>query len=163
MMPDSISIRPLETSDAPILWIMLYLAIHVPESEPAPPLNIIFQPDLARYARDWGRAGDCGFAAFDGQGLPVGAAWLRLLAGDNRGYGWVSDQIPEISIAVLPEYRGKGVGTQLLKKAIAMAAERFAAVSLSVSVNNPAANLYRRLGFEEVKNSGDSLTMVRRP
>lgn len=160
--PGSITIRALETQDEPILWIMLYLAIYAPPGKPQPPLNCIFLPELARYARDWGRPGDCGFAAFDAQNLPIGAAWLRLLAGENRGYGWVNDQTPELSIAVVPEYRGKGIGTQLLNQAIVLAQEQFPAVSLSVSIDNPAANLYRRLGFVEVQNSGASLTMVRK-
>ena len=162
MNPESISIRPLEPMDEPILWMMLYLAIHVPPGEPNPPLNIIFRPELARYARDWGQPGDSGFVAFDAENLPIGAVWLRLLTGDHRGYGWVSDQVPELSIAVVPEYRGMGIGTQLLHKAIQLAEERFPAVSLSVSPGNPAADLYRRLGFVEVLQSGASLTMIRK-
>lgn len=162
MEPGHIIIRALDTEeDEPILWIMLYLAIHVPPGAPQPPLNCIFQPELARYARDWGRPGDCGVAAFDAHNLPIGAAWLRLLTGENRGYGWVSDQIPEISIAVVPEYRAKGIGTQLLERAIALAQEQFPAVSLSVSIDNPAVKLYRRMGFVEVHRNGSSLTMVR--
>ncbi len=159
--PENITIRELEPGDEPILWIMLYLAIHVPPGEPPLPLNIIFRPDLARYARAWGRPGDCGFAAFDAQRLPAGAAWLRLLTVENRGYGWVSDEIPELSIAVVPEYRGKGLGTRLLEQALRLAEEQFPAVSLSVSTGNPAASLYRRLGFVEVHQTGGSLTMLR--
>jgi ribosomal protein S18 acetylase RimI-like enzyme len=159
---DGIVIRALAPEDEPILWIMLYLAIHVPPREPLPPLNSIFQPELARYVQGWGQPGDSGFVAFDTQNLPIGAAWLRLLTGEKRGYGWVDDQTPELSIAVVPEYRGMGLGTQLLSKAIHLAGEHFPAVSLSVSSGNPAASLYRRMGFVEVQKSSQSLTMVRK-
>lgn len=49
----------------------------------------------------WGRAGDMGFVAVDaGSGEPIGAAWLRLLGGDERGYGYVDDETPELGMAV---------------------------------------------------------------
>ncbi len=162
MEPESMIIRNLEAEDEPVLWIMLYLAIHVAPGETPPPLNSIFLPELARYARNWGRPGDMGVIAYDQQNLPIGAAWLRLMTGAERGSGWVDDQTPELSIAVVPEYRGKGLGTALLNRAITLAEEQFPAVSLSVSASNPAANLYRRLGFVEVHNSGATLTMVRK-
>jgi GNAT superfamily N-acetyltransferase len=153
--------RPLTGDDEPIVWIMLYLAIHVPPGAPPLPLNIIFRPDLARYARGWGGPHDSGFAAFDAEGLPAGAAWLRLFTGEQRGYGWVSDQIPELSAAVVLEYRGLGLGSHLISQTLAAAAKRYRAVSLSVSTDNPAANLYRRLGFRTVTVSSGSLTMLR--
>ncbi len=153
------SIRPLNTADEPALWIMLYQAIHVAENEPRPPMNIIFRPELARYVSRWGRPGDSGWIALDPDNLPAGAVWLRLWSEDNRGYGWVDDQSPELSIAVLPEYRGLGIGTLLINHALKDALERYPAVSLSVSQDNPAANLYQRLGFEVVGQDGSSLTM----
>jgi ribosomal protein S18 acetylase RimI-like enzyme len=160
MKSEDISVRPLAAEDEPLLWIMLYLAIFVPENEPRPAFNIIFRPDLAKYARDWGRPGDSGCAACDAEGLPVGAAWLRLLTGANRGYGWVNDRTPEISIAVLPEYRGLGIGARLMTAALEQARGLYPAVSLSVSKANPAVALYRRLGFQAVQESEESSTML---
>lgn len=162
MTNEPISLQPITTANAPLLWMMLYLAIHVPEGEPAPPLNIIFRPDLARYARNWGQPGDLGITALDAQGLPAGAAWLRLLTGVNRGYGWVDDAIPELSVAVLPQYRGQGIGTQLIRALLDQARARFPGVSLSVSAGNPAENLYRRLGFVVVQQDDHSRNMLLR-
>lgn len=157
---DPISIRPLTRGDEPILWIMCYLAIHVPPGEPPPPLNIVFRPEIAKYVRGWGQADDFGFAAFDEESLPVGAVWLRLLTGKNRGYGWVNDQTPELSIALLPEYRGRGIGTRLMQYALDEAQRRCAAVSLSVSRGNPAEKLYRRFGFRVVGQDDSSWIML---
>lgn len=161
MNPGSVTLRPLNANDEPILWVMLYLAIHVPPGDPPPPLNIIFLPEIARYAQGWGQPGDSGMVASNAQNLPIGAAWLRLLTGEKRGFGWVNDQTPELSIAVMPEYRGKGLGSQLLGGTLALAEQQFPAVSLSVSDGNPAVNLYRRFGFVEAQHSGGSLVMVR--
>ena len=96
--------------------------------------------------------------ALDGH-QPIGAAWLRLLVGDDGGYGHVDDATPELSIAVLSEYRGRGIGTRLLTRLLQLASEHYAAVSLSVAQNNPALLLYGRLGFDIVGTSGVSLTM----
>ncbi len=153
-------VRPLNKNDEPFLWEMLYQAIYVPEGQPLPPRSIIHQPELAKYVEHWGQPGDTGFAAVDPLlDQPVGACWLRLLTGDQRGYGWVSDDIPELSIAMLPEYRGKGLGSRLIQQTLEEAKGKFPGVSLSVSRGNPAEGLYRRMGFEEVAGDENSSVM----
>ena len=73
----------------------------------------------------------------------------------------------ELAIAVLPEYRDRGIGTQLLNKLLEAAQNHFPAISLSVRSDNPAVGLYQRLGFVRVEDSdksnrvgGSSVTMV---
>jgi ribosomal protein S18 acetylase RimI-like enzyme len=140
---------------------MLYQAIHVPEGQPTLPREIVKIPELARYVQGWGREGDCGFLGSDVlTGRPIGAAWLRLPSGEHKGYGYVGDDIPELSIAVLPEYRGRGVGTRLLTHLFASECGKLS-ISLSVSADNPAVRLYERFGFERVSKSDGSLTMRR--
>ncbi|HWF35637.1 MAG TPA: GNAT family N-acetyltransferase [Solirubrobacteraceae bacterium] len=56
-----------------------------------------------------------------------------------------------VDIALLPEHRGRGVGTQLLGALLAEAAGAARRVTLSVERSNPAARLYARLGFEVVR------------
>jgi ribosomal protein S18 acetylase RimI-like enzyme len=156
-------LRPLTRADEPFLWEMLYHAIYVPEGTPPPPRDIVNEPELSRYVSGWGGPDDFGLMAVDAKtGRPVGAVWLRLMAGDNRGYGYVDGRTPELSMAVLPEHRGRGVGTRLLCDVLESAAGKHGAVSLSVSVDNPARRLYERSGFEAVELSGSSLTMVKR-
>ena len=156
-------IRRLSPSDQQFLREMLYQSLHVPEGSPPFPRDIINGPELAKYVRAWGRAGDMGFVAVDvDSGEPIGAAWLRLLTGDERGYGYVDDETPELGMAVMPGHRGRGVGSELLGRLLQSAGEVYRAVSLSVSADNPAVRLYERAGFERVSECGDSLTMVRR-
>lgn len=104
-----------------------------------------------------------GFVAVDaGSGKPIGAAWLRLLKGDERGYGHVDDETPELGMAVLRGHRGRGVGSDLLRCLLKSAGAVYHSVSLSVSADNPALRLYGRAGFERVRVCGASLTMIKR-
>lgn len=126
------------------------------------PKQVVSKPEIARYVINWGRKGDQGFVAVDEfTSTPVGAVWIRLFTGENKGYGYVAEDIPELSIAFLPDYRNQGMGTMLLKRLIEETRHQFCALSLSVSLDNPAARLYRRLGFETVQQLGASLIMRR--
>ena len=136
---------------------ILYQAVFVPPGEPPPPRSIIDTPALARYIEGFGtRDGDVGLVAYVAD-KPIGATWVRLI----EGYGFVDSQTPELSIAVLPDYRGSGAGTALLKALFDALRETFQRVSLSVQIDNPAAQLYQRLGFEVVKVDGSSYIMVK--
>ncbi len=64
-------------------------------------------PEIARYVADWGRDGDLGVvAAWAGQS--VGAAWLRVWRRKDKGDSYIDDDTPELSIAMLPAWRGQG-------------------------------------------------------
>jgi ribosomal protein S18 acetylase RimI-like enzyme len=159
----SYRIRPLSSSDQQTLWEMLYHSLYVSEGSPPHARDVVKRPELSRYVEAWGRAGDLGFVAVDSSsGRPVGAAWLRLLGGDARGYGYVDEETPELGIAVLPEHRGRGVGTGLLLRLLESARDVYRQVCLSVSADNPAARLYERVGFVRVGECGSSVTMVKR-
>jgi ribosomal protein S18 acetylase RimI-like enzyme len=156
-----IALRPLTLSDEPFLWEMLYQALYVPPGHPPFPPEIVSEPVLRRYVEAWGQPDDFGIVATDAR-RSVGAAWCRQLVGTQRGYGYVDEVTPELSMAVLPEYRGRGIGGRLLAALITAAEERYPALCLSVSAHNPARRLYERAGFIIVAASGDTLTM-RRP
>lgn len=155
----NIEIRALTKEDEPFLWEMLYQAIYVPDGQAPPPYEIIYQRPLSCYVQNWGRQGDCGFLA-QVEGKPVGALWLRLAQEDCRGYGYVDSNTPELSMALLPDYRGKGIGTQLFERLFSSPCIHYR-VSLSVSDKNPARRLYERVGFKTIGQNGDSLTMIR--
>jgi GNAT superfamily N-acetyltransferase len=107
----------------------------------------------------WGRPGDWGLLACD-EATPVGAIWLRQWSGSEKGYGYVSPAIPELSIALLPGYRKMGTGTHILNTIISMAKGHYPALSLSVVESSPARHLYERLGFHKVGKLMDSLVML---
>lgn len=156
--PETMSyiIRPATPSDEPFLWEMLFQSLYVEEGREPFARDVVRLPNVARYVQGWGRAGDLGFVAVeDATGEPIGAVWSRLPAGDDRGFAYLGDDTPELGIALLPEHRGRGVGTLLLKHYLEAVRALFPAVSLSVSPNNPAMRLYARLGFKTVDVRGD--------
>jgi GNAT superfamily N-acetyltransferase len=156
----TLNIRQLTTADEPFLWEMLYLSLFVPKGVPPFPRDILQEPAISRYVEGWSRSDDCGFLALDCE-KPIGAAWLRGLWKENKGYGYFDDQTPELSMALLPEYRGQGIGSKLLAQIVELAQNRYPALSLSVSVKNPARRLYERFGFLVVKQIEGSLIMVK--
>lgn len=157
----NIILRPLTPSDQPLLWEMLWHALYVPAGAAAPPREIVQQPALARYVEDWSQEHDLGFAAVEtASGLAIGAAWLRLFSSENRGYGYVDDATPELSIAVLPGWRNQGIGSALLVNLLRAAELHYRAISLSVAVGNRAVRLYGRLGFAVQRVDDRSLTML---
>jgi ribosomal protein S18 acetylase RimI-like enzyme len=158
---NQLTFRNTEPSDEPILRDMLYLAVFVAPGTAAPDRSVVAQPELARYVRHWGRAGDDGIIVVASDGQPVGAAWVRLCPEDDRGYGFVDVHTPELTLAVRPEFRGCGIGTQLLRRMLHRADQLYEQVSLSVSLQNPAVRLYERLGFEMTSGDGVSMTMRR--
>jgi ribosomal protein S18 acetylase RimI-like enzyme len=139
-------VRAVTATDESILWTMLMYAAH--ESSVA---NVRSHPNLFRYVKDWGRAGDLGFMAIDEK--PLGAAWLRLFPSDDRGFSYLGEGIPELAIAVLPADRNRGIGTKLLMQIMAVAGEIFPAISLSVRSHSQAISLYERVGFVKVDDS----------
>ena len=149
------TLRPATPTDEPFLREMLYQSLYVEDGAAPFPLEVVHQAELARYFKGWGRRGDLGFIAVDaGSNLPIGAAWSRLPDGADKGFAYVDDETPELAVAVLPERRGQGIGTDLLKRLLAEAERSFPAISLSVSPNNPARRLYERLGFETLDVRG---------
>lgn len=151
-MPLPYYCRSLAIADEPFLWQMLFEAAHLSAEGETSIKAVMSRPELAKYVKGWGRDGDMGVIALDGD-RSLGAVWLRLFSSDNPGYAYLSDRIPELAIAVLPEYRNRGIGTQLLKQIIADAKQVYPAISLSVRTDNPAYHLYQRIGFEVVPNS----------
>ena len=108
-------IRPAGSQDLPFLRDMLRHAYYARWGDEA-------DVPLERYVAGWGRPGDFALVAID-EFQPVGAAWYRLFEQDEPGYGFVDPQTPELTIAIVPSRRGKGLGRDLLTKLLEQARE----------------------------------------
>lgn len=64
------------------------------------------------------------------------------------------DEIRVIDIALLPQWRGRGIGTSLLRDVMREAALRRVPVRIHVETFNPARKLYERLGFVTIEDKG---------
>jgi ribosomal protein S18 acetylase RimI-like enzyme len=94
-------------------------------------------------------SGDTVIVAAFATRVSVGAVWTFChnppLLVDVDGVA-----LPEISIAVAPDMRGKGVGGSLLDELIMRSAGKHEALTLNVHQRNPALRLYQRKGFRVV-------------
>lgn len=59
-----------------------------------------------------------------------------------------------VDIALLSEYRSRGMGTQLLRELIAKSQNERLPLRLQVLKTNRARQLYQRLGFQEIGDDG---------
>jgi ribosomal protein S18 acetylase RimI-like enzyme len=96
--------------------------------------------------------------ATDATGVRLGAAWTfhhdpPLLVG-------AAAAIPELAIAVAPEFRGAGIGGMLLDELAVRCTGRYEAISLNVHVRNPAAHLYERKGYQAIGQGRGALGMA---
>ena len=82
----------------------------------------------------------------------------------GRLYTWETDnEIRLIDITLLPQFRGKGIGTGLVRDLIKRSDKVQKKISLHVDPTNPALHLYLRLGFVHIKNNGRHYYMERNP
>lgn len=176
-----VTLRPLpaDTGTEAFLRPFLGLVVNWLDVRPALSEEAIATDDVLNgYVAGWGREGDLALGAWTSppssttaqadtseqaadRGELIGAAWLRLPTEDWSGHGYVARDIPELAMAVVPEYRGGGTGRRLLTAVVSMA--RMAghpSLSVSVEDGNDAATLYASLGFTVVGRSGTADTLL---
>ncbi|MCX5064778.1 GNAT family N-acetyltransferase [Micromonospora lupini] len=154
-------IRAATPADADFLVDMLVEAVNWLPERDWPRERILADPALAHYVAGWMRRDDVGVVAVDPADRPVGAAWFRHLGADDPGYGYVADDVPELTIGVVDAWRGRGVGRALLRAVLDAARNGgIHTVSLSVERANVAARLYASEGFRTVESFTDADTMV---
>ena len=136
-------IRKLDKTEYNVLEDFLYEAIFIPEGVEAPPREIINQPELQVYIAGFGtQEGDTAVCA-EADGKLVGAAWARIM----NDYGHIDDGTPSIAISLYKEYRGKGMGTDLLKALLSeLKSKGYRQVSLAVQKENYAVRMYKKAG-----------------
>ena len=146
-------IRRGSALDVPFLRDMLHHAYYWRESDADA------SEPVSRYVANFGRRGDAALIAIEDH-RRVGAAWYRLFTHDEPGFAFLDESTPEVSIAVVPNMRGRGTGSQLLSALMERARqEGYPALSLSVERDNPSIKLYERHGFRPVREEGDTVVM----
>ncbi len=150
-------IRPLKPEEIPLLEEFLYQAIFIPSGLEPLPRSILKEPELEMYIKDFGQQPDDWALAAEVNGRLVGAVWVRIM----KDYGYYDDQTPSLSISFLPEFRGQGLGQQLVTAMLdLLKAKGYSSVSLSVSKDNPALRFYQRLGFVKVEEREEDYLML---
>ena len=64
------------------------------------------------------------------------------------------EELRLIDIALVPEARGRGIGTALLGELLEESRQASLPTRIHVEKNNPAMSLYLRLGFAAIEDQG---------
>lgn len=151
------NIRKISEGEHSLLQDFLYEAIFVPEGVPAPPKSIINQPELQVYIADFGKKKDDIGLIAEVDKKAVGAVWVRIM----NDYGHIDNDTPFFAISLYKEYRGFGIGTDLMKEMLLILKDRgYKQASLAVQKANYAVRMYQKTGFEIVDENEEEYIMV---
>ena len=152
------TIRELRGTEYPLLKEFLYEAIFVPEGMGPPPRSILDGPELQVYISGFGTQPDDRALCAEVNGTVVGAVWVRIM----DDYGHIDGETPSFAISLYKEYRGLGIGTELMRRMLAILERRgYRRASLAVQKANYAVKLYQKLGFEIVDERDTEYIMVK--
>ena len=154
---DTLMIRELESSEFKLLKDFLYEAIFIPEGVETPAKEIVERPELRIYYEDFGSGSADHCLAAEVDGRVVGAVWTRII----DDYGHVDDETPSFAISLYEDYRGRGIGTQLMVEMLELLKQRgYRKASLAVQKANYAVRMYRKVGFKTVDENSEEYIMV---
>lgn len=150
-------IRKMNADEYPLLEDFLYEAIFIPKDAEKPPRDIIVQDELQVYIRNFGKRKDDHCLAAECDGKIVGACWVRIM----DDYGHIDDETPSFAISLYEEYRGRGIGTELMRRMLELLKnEGYKSASLAVQKENYAVRMYKNVGFEIVGENEQEYIMV---
>ena len=150
-------IRKILEGETSLLQDFLYEAIFVPKGMPAPPKSIINQPELQVYITDFGKKKDDIALVVEVDKKVVGAVWVRIM----NDYGHIDNDTPSFAISLYKDYRGFGIGTDLMKEMLRILKDRgYKQASLAVQKANYAVKMYQKTGFEIVGENGEEYIML---
>lgn len=144
----SIELRPITPGDEELLY-RVYASTRTEELAPVPWgeeqkeafLRMQFSAQHRYYQAQFPRAQ---YSVLLLDGRPIGRLYV-----DRR-----ADELRLLDIALLPEYRGAGLGGAMIRDLLAEAAGARLPVRIHVERFNRALGLYRRLGFNQVGDTG---------
>ena len=150
-------LRTLRKEETELLKDFLYEAIFIPEGVEPPDRSIIEQPELSIYYDDFGSGNADSCIAAEDNGKVIGAVWTRIM----NDYGHVDNDTPSFAISLYKEYRGQGIGTELMRKMISLLKEQgYKKASLAVQKANYAVKMYKKVGFKIIDENSEEYIMV---
>ena len=152
-------IRKIKETEYPLLKDFLYEAIFLPDGAEAPPKSILNIPELQVYISGFGSDSHDIALIAEVENKAIGAVWVRIM----NDSGHIDDETPSFAISLYKEYRGLGIGTEMMKTILAILKDRgYKQASLAVQKANYAVEMYRKVGFEIVGENDEEYTMVNR-
>jgi ribosomal protein S18 acetylase RimI-like enzyme len=143
-----VAFRAIRLEDAPFLF-RVYASTREEELRPvawtpAEKAAFLRQQFEAQHAFYQEQYADARFEVILRDGEPIGRLYVAR---------W-PDEIRIVDIALLPDHRGAGIGSRILRDLLAEAAAAGKPVRMHVERLNPAWRLYERLGFVPVEDKG---------
>lgn len=151
------TIREMQPDEYPLLANFLYEAIFIPEGAEKPPRDIIKQDELQVYIKNFGKQKNDRCLAAECDGKIIGACWVRIM----DDYGHIDDETPSFAISLYEEYRGRGIGTELMREMLELLRfEGYKRASLAVQKENYAVKMYKKAGFKTVDENEQEYIML---
>lgn len=151
------SIRKMKATEYSLLDDFLYEAIFQRDKDNLAPKSIIKRPELQVYVRNFGEEKDDYCFCTEVKGKVVGAVWVRTI----KGYGSIDDVTPEFAISLYKEFRGYGIGTEMMKTMIEYLKKKgYSKTSLAVQKDNYAVKMYLDVGFEVIDENEEEYIMI---
>jgi ribosomal protein S18 acetylase RimI-like enzyme len=150
-------LRPVEADDREFLY-RVYASTRIEElavvdwndAQKEAFLREQFEAQDLWYRQHYARAS---YEIVEVDGRPAGRLYV------HRG----GNEIRIVDIALLPEHRGNGIGTAILRDLVDEADADGKAITIHVERFNPALRLYERLGFSVAEDKGVYLFLKRAP
>lgn len=150
-------LRELKKEKAYVLKDLTYEAIYIPEGADPPERSIVDLPELRVYYEDFGSGEADHCIVCEDNGRIVGAVWTRIM----DDYGHLEDGVPSFAIAMYKEYRGKGIGTELMLSMLDLLKDKgYEKASLSVQKENYAVRMYEKTGFRIIGENEEEYLML---
>lgn len=150
-------IRKMRNFEYSLLCNFLYEAIFQRDEMNLLPKSIIEKPELQVYIKDFGNQKDDYCLCAEVDGIIIGAVWVRNI----KGYGSIDDVTPECAISIYKDYRGYGIGTEMMKKMLNYLKKAgYSKTSLAVQKDNYAVKMYLNVGFQIVDENEEEYIMI---
>lgn len=151
------TIREIKADEYPMLVEFLYEAIFVPDGTEPPPKSIVNTPELQVYIENFGLQKHDKALVAEMDHKIIGAVWVRIM----DDYGHIDDETPSFAISLYREYRGLGIGTEMMKAMLDILKNcGYKQASLAVQKANYAVKMYRSVGFEIIDENEEEYIMV---
>jgi ribosomal protein S18 acetylase RimI-like enzyme len=154
-MSHQLTFRPIDENDQPFLFELYATTRHdelaQTEWTDFEKENFLRQQFIAQHQFYTEQFTTAEFHIIEMEHEPIGRLYMDYRKDEHR----------IIDIALLPEYRNQGIGSQLLEDIIQKAEKADKPVRIHVEKYNPALNLYNRFGFVTIGDTGVYFLMER--
>lgn len=153
-------LRTLAEYEYDILPIFLYNAIPQDNEEDLLDISVIREERFQKYIEKFGKEDDYAIV-WEKDGQIAGLAWTRLFDEANKGFAYISDDIPELTVSILPGYNVQKISAELIEViSNELRIKGYDKVSVSVSENDEMLDVYTKYDFVEKEKQDDNRVLL---